>query len=69
MILELSKTYRMNATATGLCLKCYEPSDALNPCCGQGISFEGDNLYADDLISDIADELGLSEDEVINELN
>lgn len=64
-----SKTYRSMADAIGICSSCKEHTSVLSPCCGDLVYFEGGMESADDLVSDISYELGISENEILDALN
>ena len=67
--LNKSETYVSCYDDTGICLTCGEHAGVLEGCCGSGVDFEGGSVHRDDLISDIAHELDVTEDEVSNELD
>lgn len=64
MNLLKSNAYRSYADACGMCTHCKEYTDVLRPCCNAGVWYEGSDEYAEDIISDIAYELDVSEDSV-----
>lgn len=66
MKLEQSQTYLNYVDASGMCTHCYEHTDVLHPCCNASVEYEGGTIHPDDLISDIAYDLGATEQEVID---
>ena len=56
-VLKNSKTWVQDADAEGICLGCGEHTDVLSPCCGDSVDFEGGSECADDLWSEIEEEL------------
>lgn len=47
-----------------MCTRCYEYTSILEPCCNASVDFEGEQICAEDVISDIAYDLGISVDAV-----
>jgi hypothetical protein len=62
IVLKRSPSWVKWSAESARCIKCGEMSEILSPCCGTSVSFEGGFLDADDLWTEIGQEIAESYD-------